>query len=563
MCAKPTFRDNRWIRQPGELVTAICLTDYPAILRSGRISVEPGAAAIFYHDDGRVSLHLDRRCKIPCFVTDIAIFSLDPFLLIYRYPHGQLSLELRFQGYGDDVAKFAQNLRVLLSQRLQLFTNDIQQMTQEFIRNWFLNAPDELTSPRQEYELIQYFEHYVLDARVVNYSTKAPTFTTCPGITPSQDASIGYFVFLSGIEPAPPKIIPLVDGEYLIGRASTYQAFEKRLLSLDRPFPPRIIWFPKEPGPSTIVRVAQIIVKNNLAHIYSGWPAHQSGETIEISHWDHPDKFALAQSKGYPLQGFERLFFSGTPQIELLYIPPMIDYPMVARDEILDYLELYGLWASAAYGWENAGNNERAFVGLNRALECSQVSCSTLIEQANILLSKCRVMRYLHAAPDEISNVQTQAYRLLNLPNFAVQVLGKVHIQEKPFRLTVFVHNLSKRKHAKNVSIFYGCEELGIVQRLDFGDLAPRYQTGRSFWIKSIYKAGKFPVRITMEFFSPEDDLYELWLTDFIEIIRRRPHVDVGGDSGVVSVQVEDQESIPDIHVGRDVGAVFIKLIKK
>jgi len=563
MAAKPVFRDDRWIRQLDELVSAICLADYPSLSRSGCVTIEPGAAAIFYHDDGSLSLHFERCCKIPGSVTDLTIFTLDPFTLTYQHPRAQLSLELRFQGYRNGVEAFAQKLRFLLNQKSQLFKNEVQQITQEFVWNWFSDSSHDLSSPKGEMELIQYFEQFTLDVKVRNSSLNSSIITRCPDAIPAQDASIGYFIYLKGKALETAAVIPLSNGEYLIGRASTLKILEERLLYQDGRPGPKVIWFPKAPGPSTIVRVAQVVVKNNRVLIYD-WPSRQSRENIKINHWGSFDGITNPRSNGHPLKGFEKLFFDGDPQIELLYIPPMIDNFTVGRDDLLDYLELNGLWASAAHGWEKEGNNEKALTDFNRALECSQKNFGSPIEQANILLSICRVMQKLHPIPDMmILNTQIEAYRLLDLPMFNVNVIGKICVQEKPLQLRVLIRNMSKQKQAKMIRIFYSCEELGIFEQLDYGELAPRRAAERSFLIESIYKAGKFPVRISMEFISQDGNPYELLLTDFLEVVKRHSRVDVDGDSGVVSVQVEDQESVPDIHIGRDAGAIFIKIKKK
>lgn len=399
-------------------------------------------------------------------------------------------------------------------------------------------------------------------ARNHNYVPDYSKFVQYYGATTKLSADIGYFVILSGLKENQAKIFPLIDGEYLIARASSL----KSLLSyfnLRDGSKQKVICLPRKPGPRTIIKLGRIIVKNSNTDFLPGWPVENLYEKIIKGSWLNSTEIEINKSSTYNLKGFEILIFSGDPKVEILYIPPISKYSGLISNRLLEELERFGLWVSAAQGWKKLEEYDRAIYSLDQALKTSLRFGYDNITQANILLLKANMMKNVQQDSNEIIANQRQAFSLLGLPMLDVHVQGKIALQEKPFYLKIYIHNTSSQQAANGVQIVFNCDELGIYKRLKFGPLLPRQENKKAFGVRSVYKkiqgSEKFNAKIVVEFYTSTGGHYELLIEDFIEIVEKRSFIDVEGDAGVITVEV-DRDTIPDIHVGQD--AAFIKIKK-
>jgi hypothetical protein len=554
------FRANRWIRHKDELVISFALEDYPAIRKKNYVKLEPGMAAIFHHGNGNISVHPEIKFRIPRTVTHLSILCLDTFQLSYEFENQKILLSLRFQQISPALAfDFTKKLRYLLKRRPQVFIKDIFQEAETFIKQRIFTGDISQDPSKQQYELIRFFEQFALEIEDVEITEiTSHRNSLC---AESQNTDTGYFVFLRGMETYDSIVFPLTDGEYLIARASDSQTLVQ-YLNFKEDLKKTPIWFPKHPGPSTIVRVARVLVENNIAVIYSGWPASYSHEKITLQGRQERVEVKLRQGEQYRLNGFEHLEFHGEPKIELLYIPPITEYTGILRHDLLTRLEHFGLWAIAAHGWHKLGDNEQALSNLRQALDCAGRTGGNHLEQFNILMFMSRVLASSGNTSDKIELVQKQAFELMDLPVLEVFVQGKVGVQDKPLRLSIHVHNKSTKHSAHNINISYKCYDQGIYHRGQIDTLRPHHESYTSFMVSGLQKAGKHPVNMRINFSTSPDNYFELWLSDFIEVTKRRSHIDIEGDVGLVSVQIEDQELAPDIRVGRDAGAVIVKMIQ-
>jgi tetratricopeptide (TPR) repeat protein len=552
---KIKFRSNRWIRQKKELLVAICLDDYPAVKRERKIIIDPGTAVLFYHQDGSVTYHVERYCQINENVTHVLMIYSDPFSINIDYSNYQIILKMRINTFVvNDSRGFAQKLRFLLNQRDYLSMDEIHQHVEKVVIQRLIVRGIDKDLSVQKYELQRYFDEYGLHIDQIElFSEQKAVDLYCAG---TQDPNIGYLVFLNGLDSNRPTVIPLEDGEYLIARAYNRQTLVQRI-NAENNSRPMMVWFPKEPGAGTIVRVARIVVANNRTAIFNGWPAHYAREKIVYE--DHLScvKKELSSSQPHYPQDFERIYFQGHPEIELLYVPPTSEYSGMISNDYLTYLENNGLWAVAAICWKNLGNYDRALVNFENALECVRKTGNNQVEEANILFLMGNILMSVSSAVDYVEKIQKHAFELLNLPWLEIFVRGKVGVQEKPRQIGVFVRNKSDHRATNDIQIQYYCDELGVYQKIEVGNLAPLQETKAAFWLPGIFKVGKFPAKMIINFYTNSSDYYELWRNDFLEIIKRRPQIFVGGDLPLIHLEDET----PDIHVGGDVG--FTKIVHK
>lgn len=390
-------------------------------------------------------------------------------------------------------------------------------------------------------------------------------------MTAMQDPDRGYFVVLNPdhIYGENHLVIPLDEGEFYIGRARNNNILVNCVtrLGIDK----GAIWLPKHPGPNTVVPVGKIIVDRKHIRIVSGWEGQDARENIKILRADEiTSSYKQRSHQSLDLEGFEVVRFQGVPEIDVRYIPPITGVEQTLHNStIIDKLESYGLWASAAIAWEHKTQWNRSLECWNNALEISQRVRCPLLEQANIYLGLSRAGRHLGASSDEVNEFLYHAANLLGLPLISYNSSGKIAVQGRPIRLSLFVRNLSQHGSADGIKLFYSCHDLGIYKSFSHeDDLVPGSERSWNFWVKGMPKVGKYIAKVevsihTASIHTAIRDVYQYNFEDFVEIVRERPKVNVEGDAGLIKVQVDDDDVVPDVHVGRDVGAVVLRVVRK
>ena len=371
-----------------------------------------------------------------------------------------------------------------------------------------------------------------------------------------QNPDIGYLIIKKNDGQDSFESFPLYPGKYVIGRSRNPTILKTAFAGQEAA--QTVIWIPKSPGPSTVVPVARLQVRDNQTEFLLGWLGKNARDIISIERYGETH---IIQNGRCQLHGFETISLSGNPPSEMWYVPPINQLLGRLTPNLLKQLEEYSLWASAALGWEGIQQYNRALAAWDKAWEAVQNSQCGLIERANVLFGKARTMSFLSFPIGEILTIQMQACKLMGLPYFSCKIDGKISEQGVSFQQKLFVKNGSQVA-ARDLKITYHCDELGIYKTWKLENQLPRDEDNMPIWVKSIHTPGRYPVEIGIEFTDTAGVVYEYILEDYVLINRKRSIVDIAGMSGRVDIDVEHPDHLPDIRIGQDSAIVKIKIHK-
>lgn len=400
----------------------------------------------------------------------------------------------------------------------------------------------------------------------------------------NQDPDKAYFVFIN----QPQQFVELKRGMYrlhrvvrldakvyLLGRARSRQVLVNRLSKEHKP----IIWLPSAPGPGSITPVGYIKKEGGKWCLYRGWEGRDARESIEVRARGNVINLVRWQQK-VVLQGFEVITFQGIPSVPILFVPPISrdTLTILPSSDVLHKLSEFGLWASAAAGWEFRQEYEPAEENWHNAEEAcrtiAQPSCSP-DEYAAILYRLSNLCQRKGGSPKKINALRQRAAGLLGLPIISYyssqpRVWEDSKDLEIPLHIEMSGQTRAGEKLVQRLVLNYACPELKIHKRYILSLQHPtRREKGKIVWQRQvlleqydIFKPWKYSVEATISLETNKGINIMYSYRDFIIIPKRRGRlqVEVEGDVGSLIADIEESQDAR-LQVKGDVGLMRITLL--
>ena len=291
--------------------------------------------------------------------------------------------------------------------------------------------------------------------------------------------------------------------------------------------------------------------------ITSGWPAMDSQEVIYIQSDKECKK--LGFGRNYLLRGFEMIYFTNTPEANFEFIPAITHLQSPPTRLQIEKMDKLGLWASAGMAWKILGQNDRAFENLKTALEVKNLPSTTRMT----LLKEILQLKYEGPSRYEIEEYQNELIPAYGLPSFEVKPSNRVGFSGEELAFSISCENLSKTYSAYDIAIRIKCPDMSLTEKIPGLN---RLDPGQEFLSARIYKvipnkAGKYDAEIIVEYTDSKKEPHKFSTHDQFIVINRRSTVKIGKSGGFISIDIGDDEQMPDVEIGEDVG--FLELKKR
>ena len=289
-----------------------------------------------------------------------------------------------------------------------------------------------------------------------------------------------------------------------------------------------------------------------------GWPAMESREVIYIQSDKECKK--LEFGKNHLLRGFEMIFFTNTPEEKFGFIPAITHLQSPPTRLQIKEMEKLGLWASAGMAWKILGQNDWAFLDFQFALEVANLPSNTRMTLLNEILQ----LKYEGLPNYQIEEYQKELIPAHGLPSFEVKPSNRVGFSGEDLAFSICCENLSKTYSAYDITIRIKCPEMGLtlaekipgLNRLDPGQ---EFLSSRIHKVLCPNKAGKYDAEIIVEYTDNKKEPRKFSTHDQFIVINRKSTVKVGKSGGFISIDIGEDEQMPDIDIGEDVGFLELK----